>query len=127
MTIPERVAIEQILCGSLSPPTSSELPAVSFPQQTLVLISDEGHPNHLTVYRGTVGGTSFDLRSLEDSMPFWLVSYLLLNKTPTAPPVSKLSFVLLPWVSKDPEVEMLPELLNTYVSASLHHPILDIL
>lgn len=120
--VSELVAIQQILSGSLSPPPSSELPPVLFPPQTLVLISDEGHQNHLTVYRGTVGGTSFDLRSLEDSMPFWLMSYLLQNKTPTMPPVSKLSFVLLPWVSKDPEVETLPELLNTYVSASLHHP-----
>lgn len=59
-------------------------------------------------------------------MPLWLVAYLLQNKTPTTPPVSKLSFVLLPWVSKDPEMEILPELLNTYVSASLHHhPLLD--
>ena len=53
-------------------------------------------------------------------MPFWLMSYLLQNKTPTTPQVSKVSFVLLPWVSKDPEMETLPELLNTYVFPSLH-------
>ncbi len=114
---PERHGIQQVLSGALSPPSSSELPTVAFPLQTLVLISEEGSPNHLTLYRGTVASTSYDVRLLEDSMPLWLLSYLLQNKTPTMPQVSKVSFVLLPWVSKDPEVETLPELLNTYVSA----------
>ena len=113
---PERHAIQQVLSSSLSPPSSSELPTVAFPPQTLVLISEEGSPNHLTLYRGTVASTSYDVRLLEDSMPLWLLSYLLQNRTPTMPQVSKVSFVLLPWVSKDLEVDTLPELLNTFVS-----------
>ena len=115
---PERHAIQQVLSSALSPPSSSELPTVAFPPQTLVLVSEEGSPNHLTLYRGTVASTSHDVRLLEDSMPLWLLSYLLQNRTPTMPQVSKVSFVLLPWVSKDPDVETLPELLNTYVSTS---------
>ena len=50
-------------------------------------------------------------------MPLWLAEYLLLNKLPPAAPLAKLSFILLPW-NKDPEVEPLPELLNTYVLVS---------
>ena len=45
-------------------------------------------------------------------MPFWLLEYLLANKIPPVPTV-KISFVLLPWKSKDSNEEPLPELLNT--------------
>ena len=47
-------------------------------------------------------------------MPFWLLEYLLVNKIPPIPTI-KVSFVLLPYLSKDPNEEQLPELLNTYV------------
>ena len=43
----------------------------------------------------------------------WLLECLLLNKVP-AIPITKISFVLLPY--REPEGETLPELLNTYVS-----------
>ena len=45
-------------------------------------------------------------------MPLWLLECLLQNKTPSVP-LTKVSFVLLPF--KEPGVEPLPELLNTYV------------
>ncbi|KAK2467551.1 hypothetical protein APHAL10511_000406 [Amanita phalloides] len=109
----ERNMVQQVFSGSISPPSSSEAPNVALPSQTVIVISEEASPNHLAVYRGTVGTTSYDLRSLEECMPLWLAAYLLQNKMPTAPPVSKVSFVLLPWVSKDPDMEILPELLNT--------------
>ena len=50
-------------------------------------------------------------------MPFWLLEYLLVTKIPPIPTV-KVSFVLLPYKSKDPSEEQLPELLNTYVAFS---------
>jgi WD repeat-containing protein 48 len=53
-----------------------------------------------------------DSRILEEVMPFWLLEYLLANKIPPIPTV-KVSFVLLPYRSKDPSEEQLPELLNT--------------
>jgi WD repeat-containing protein 48 len=58
-----------------------------------------------------VASAVHDVRILEEVLPMWLLEYLLLNKAPPAP-VPKLSFVLLPWPSKDPDVEQLPELLD---------------
>jgi WD repeat-containing protein 48 len=68
------------------------------------------------VYRGTVGSTAADVHVLEEAMPLWLVEYLLLHRMPSTPPQIKISFVLLPWVTKDSSEEQLPELLNTCVS-----------
>ena len=58
--------------------------------------------------------THNDIDALENEIPMWLGEFLLLNQTPPLAPLSKLSFVLLPW-NKDPDVEPLPELLNAYV------------
>ena len=80
----------------------------------MVLISEEAAPAYRVVYRGHVTSMHHDLATLEDVMPLWLAEYLLLNKIPPAAPPTKLSFILLPW-NKDPDVEPLPELLNTYV------------
>lgn len=62
-----------------------------------------------------------DVRALEEVMPFWLLEYLLVNKIPPVPTL-KVSFVLLPYRSKDPNEEPLPELLNMYVVLSGHAP-----
>ncbi|KAF9443980.1 hypothetical protein P691DRAFT_737182 [Macrolepiota fuliginosa MF-IS2] len=43
------------------------------------------------------------------------MEYLLLNKVPPVVPLAKISFVLMPW-NRDPDVEPLPELLNTQQS-----------
>lgn len=45
-------------------------------------------------------------------MPMWLLEYLLVNKAPVVP-IMKIGFVLLPYQSKEPDAEQLPELLNT--------------
>lgn len=49
-------------------------------------------------------------------MPMWLLECLLQNKVPTIP-ITKISFVLLPY--NEPDGEQLPELLNTYVADCL--------
>lgn len=66
------------------------------------------------VWRGNAGTTHCDVQALEEAMPMWLMEYLLLNKVAAAAPVTKISFVLMPW-NRDPDVEPLPELLNTWV------------
>lgn len=53
------------------------------------------------------------MHALEEIMPMWLLECLLVNKIPPVP-VTKISFVLLPYPNKDPDGEQLPELLNTY-------------
>ena len=80
-----------------------------------LLISEEspsGSEWMIFFYRGQVASTRQDARVLEEVMLFWLLEYLLVDKIPPVPTV-KISFVLLPWKSKDSNEEPLPELLNT--------------
>ena len=75
----------------------------------------------MPIYRGTVGNTGADAVLLEDTMPPWLLEYLLINKAPPVP-VVKVSFILLPWPVppglQDEWGPQLPELLNPYVITS---------
>ncbi|TFK59698.1 WD40 repeat-like protein [Pluteus cervinus] len=105
-------AVQTLLAGTLSPPTTSESPNSDLPPSTTILIAEEGLPGYSTVYRGSVASTHLDLKALEEAMPMWLLEYLLLNKIPQSAPLPKLSFVLMPWPEKE-EKERLPELLNT--------------
>ncbi|GLB43006.1 putative protein with domain of unknown function (DUF3337) [Lyophyllum shimeji] len=100
------------LSGPITPPPSAEAPTYPIPPNTTILMSEEAAPSFVTVYRGTVSSTKQDVRALEEAMPLWLLEYLLLNKIPPLPAHPKISFVLLPWPTPNPE-DQLPELLNT--------------
>ncbi|KZP25889.1 WD40 repeat-like protein [Athelia psychrophila] len=98
-----------LLSGTLTPPSSNEAPTLTLPPSTVLVIAEEAYPGWNSVYRGSVASTWTDVTKLEDAMPLWLLEYLLTNKVP-AVPVSKVGFVLLPWMG---DGEPLPELLNT--------------
>lgn len=61
-------------------------------------------------------GNPDEIEQLEKVMPEWLLEFLLCNKA-TTPPITKISFVLLPYVIapelRDIYGNTLPELLNT--------------
>ena len=109
---PPKTSLQALLSSPLNPPMSNEAPTVGISPQTSILISEESASGWTTLYRGLVSNTGHDARVLEEVMPFWLLEYLLVNKIPIIPTV-KVSFVLLPHRSKDPNDEQLPELLNT--------------
>lgn len=111
-----KTPLQLVLAGPLTPPPSSEAPTLGLSPHILLLLEEEAAPGFTTVYRGTVGSTAADVHVLEEAMPLWLVEYLLLYRMPSTPPQIKISFVLLPWVTKDSSEEQLPELLNTCVS-----------
>lgn len=113
-----KTPLQNLLSGPLEPPSSIDAPLYTLPPNTMVLISEEAQPSYTTLYRSHVSNTQNDIDSLEVAMPMWLAEYLLLNQTPASAPLAKLSFVLMPW-NKDPDVEPLPELLNTFVFVSL--------
>lgn len=106
-----QLALQTILRNPLTPPSSAEAPSLALPPDTSLIISEEAPPSWRTTYRGTVASTATDVQTLEETMPMWLLEYLLANKTPTLQ-VVKLSFVLLPYPTKNPGEEALPELLN---------------
>ncbi|THU80037.1 WD40 repeat-like protein [Dendrothele bispora CBS 962.96] len=108
----EKTPLQALLSGPLSPPPSSEAPLHNLPNHITLLISEEVSLGYRAVYRGTVNSTGHDFFSLEEAMPMWLIEYLLTNKTTAMPPLVKISFILLPYPSKDPDREQLPELLN---------------
>ncbi|SJL07627.1 uncharacterized protein ARMOST_10977 [Armillaria ostoyae] len=107
-----KTPIQKLLSGTWTPPSSTEAPPHNLPPNLIILISEAGSPNYNTVYHGTVGSIAHDTHALEEAMPMWLLEYLLLNKA-SAPVQVKISFVLLPYPSKDPDTEPLPELINT--------------
>ncbi|GJE99806.1 WD40 repeat domain-containing protein [Phanerochaete sordida] len=109
---PPKTPLQTLFAAPLNPPSSSEAPSIAIPAQTSILISEECPSGWSTLYRGQVASTGQDARALEEVMPFWLLEYLLVNKIPPIPTI-KVSFVLLPYRSKDPNEEQLPELLNT--------------
>ena len=89
----------------------------------MVIMSDESYPGWKTVYRGSVSTTWADVYALEETMPLWLLEYVLFNKA-AVPPPSKISFVLLPWPNPEPNGEQLPELLNVYVTLRVGYDVL---
>ncbi|EIW53101.1 uncharacterized protein TRAVEDRAFT_32004 [Trametes versicolor FP-101664 SS1] len=99
-----------ILSGPVTPPPSSEAPALPLPPHTSIVISEEAPSGWVTLYRGQLSSTAADARQLEEIMPLWLLECLLQNKVPSIP-ITKISFVLLPF--KETDGEQLPELLNT--------------
>lgn len=107
-----KTPLQVLLSGPFNPPSSSEAPTLPLPSQISLIISEEGFPGWTTVYRGLISNLHHDLAVLEEAMPFWLLEYLLTNKYP-AVPIVKVSFIMLPWPSRDPDAQ-LPELLNTY-------------
>lgn len=85
---------------------------MSKPPNATILISEEGLPSYTVVYRSLVSSCHDNIEALRKVIPMWLAEYLLLNQIPPMPPPVKVSFVLVPW-NRDPDVETLPELLNT--------------
>ncbi|KAI0074894.1 WD40 repeat-like protein [Panus rudis PR-1116 ss-1] len=107
-----KTPLQVLLSNPLSPPSSNDAPPLALPPNTSIIISQESASGWTNLYRGLVTNVGHDARALSESMPVWLLEYLLINKVPTTP-VTKLSFVLLPFPNKDPHGEQLPELLNT--------------
>ncbi|TCD67709.1 hypothetical protein EIP91_012005 [Steccherinum ochraceum] len=106
-----KTPLQHLLTEPLTPPPSSEAPTLPIPNDTSIIISEEAMSGWTTIYRGHVSDTGHDVQVLEETMPVWLLEYLLANKTPSIP-IVKLSFILLPCATKEGE-EPLPELLNT--------------
>ncbi|KAI0052794.1 WD40 repeat-like protein [Auriscalpium vulgare] len=108
----EPTPAQALLAGVLTPPTAADGPTLHLSPNIPLIMSEEVPSGWRVIYRGTVHSASQDIHTLEETMPMWLLEYLLLSKAP-AVTVTKIGFVLLPYQSKDPGDEKLPELLNT--------------
>ncbi|KZT03081.1 uncharacterized protein LAESUDRAFT_660442 [Laetiporus sulphureus 93-53] len=109
--IPHKSPVQALLSGPINPPSATDNPPLPISPHTSVIISEEALSGWTTIYRGQVANTAGDMHTLEEVMPYWLIEYLLTNKAPSVP-LTKISFVLLPFPAKDPQ-ERLPELVNS--------------
>ncbi|KAI0067430.1 WD40 repeat-like protein [Artomyces pyxidatus] len=107
-----RSQAQTVLAGNLNPPTAADGPTLHLSPHIPITISEEVSSGWKVIYRGTVSSTGPDSYVLEETMPMWLLEYLLLSKAPPIT-ITKIGFVLLPYPSKEPGEEQLPELLNT--------------
>ncbi|KAF9035234.1 hypothetical protein BJ165DRAFT_1355739 [Panaeolus papilionaceus] len=119
-TLPETAIIEivktpfqELLHKSLPlrPPPFTDAPSITLPPATTVIISEEASQSYSAIYRSSAPNLQYDLEALEDIIPLWVAQCVLFN-VKVEYPSTKISFVLMPW-NKDPDVEPLPELLNT--------------
>jgi hypothetical protein len=122
-----RTIHQRIQSQPLTPPTPHDAPHLTLPPHTFLMISREdaqtssagGWTPVYTNFTGSIASTPSDLEALEKEMPEWLMEYLLWNRVGAGlvPVVSKIGFVLLPWVVGEREREVygetLPEMLNT--------------
>lgn len=106
-----QLALQNILRSPINPPPAADAPVLNLPQDTALIIAEEAPPSWRTTYRGTVASVGGDVRTLETTMPLWLLEFLLANKG-SAVQVIKVSFVLLPYPVKGGGEGTLPELLN---------------
>ncbi|KAI0321741.1 hypothetical protein OF83DRAFT_1161620 [Amylostereum chailletii] len=104
--------VQSLLAGQITPPTAADGPTLALRHDIVLIIAEEHPAGWSNIYRGTVASAAEDVQALEETMPMWLLEYLLLAKAP-AVPITKVGFVLLPYQSKEPGEEQLPELLNT--------------
>ncbi|KAI5123015.1 hypothetical protein M0805_007636 [Coniferiporia weirii] len=112
---PPKTLIQRLKSQPFTPPSSSEIPTLAIPTDVAIIVSEDLSSGWTPVYRGSVGSTADDVRTLEDTLPEWLLEFLLANKAPPVP-VTKMNFVLLPaQIPPSARVEYgetLPELLN---------------
>lgn len=91
-------------------PPINEAPLLSYDPSTGVTISLKlpDAVGHSVVYRGLVATGAMDMRVLEQTLPLYVLDWLLGNKCIVKDP-PKISFILSPW---DPSITELPELPN---------------
>ena len=96
-TKPRTAAQVVLASGALNPPSGAEGPNIPLSSDIALLISEERAPGWAIVYRGTIAsaGTADDAAVLEDTMPVWLLEYLLLGRAPQMASV-KLWFAVVP-------------------------------
>lgn len=115
-----KTALDVLLAQPFNPPPANDAPVHAFPPGLHVMISEEdgwggwtvryhGQPHLSFSHMGDEVDAKRRVIELEQTLPMWLLEFLLTNKIPPAPAQVKLSFVLLPWRDE------LPELINTYV------------
>ena len=94
---PRTTAQLVLATGALNPPAAAEAPSIPLSSDIALLIAEERTPGWAIMYRGTVAsaGTTGDVAVLEDTMPVWLLEFLLLGRAQQVPSV-KLWFTLAP-------------------------------
>lgn len=83
---------------TFSPPSSVDVPQISIPDSTAVIISEQSHADgaYIVTYRSQVSSTERDMEPLEMNSPFWLLNFLFTGMTPEERRPPKIPLILLP-------------------------------
>lgn len=113
-----------------APPPPSELPIISIPPHTKIMISELAQDSGglMDLYRGRVAQAGIDVDKLEAIVPDWIANVLLRDQIPLKPE-AKVGFVLQPCEADeqaDPSIKPLPMIqqgggrLNGYQMLRIH-------
>ena len=100
------------IASAYTPPLASELPVISIPPHTKIMISELAQDSGglMDLYRGRVGQAGIDADKLESIVPKWIANVLLLDQIPVKAEV-KVGFIMLPCDASeqaDPSISPLP-------------------
>lgn len=112
------------------PPPPSELPIISIPAHTKIMISELAQDSGglMDLYRGRVGQVGVDADKIESILPDWIANVLLMDQIPVKAE-TKVGFVLQPCDADeqaDPSIKPLPVIqqgggrLNGYQMLRIH-------
>ncbi|BGP44760.1 hypothetical protein JCM10450v2_000574 [Rhodotorula kratochvilovae] len=101
--------LDAVFAHPLAPCPLVDAPRIVYDPDMAIILSEETGDAWSVKYRGLVGTSYEDMRVLEQKAPFWLLDFLLGNRTHAKEAV-KVSFVLQPWKGDDHHA--LPELPN---------------
>jgi WD repeat-containing protein 48 len=90
--------LDQLRSKNFAPPSSSEVPHVSIPDSTAVIISEQSQADgaYFVTYRSQVSSTERDIEPLEMNSPFWLLNFLFVDSTPEERRPPKIPLILCP-------------------------------
>ncbi|KAG0639544.1 hypothetical protein HOY80DRAFT_921414 [Tuber brumale] len=100
-----RERVDEPSRSSIAPSLPLETPVLKPPGNTTIIIQEDrlDFGGVADLYRGTVSCVGEDADLLEKVAPAWLGDLILLNRIPLKDPV-KVSFVLIPWQGKLPQL-----------------------
>ncbi|GAA5914203.1 hypothetical protein JCM8208_001517 [Rhodotorula glutinis] len=105
----QQAILDTVFAHPLAPCPLVDAPRISYDPDMAIILSEETGDAWSVKYRGLVGTSYEDMSVLEQKAPFWLLDFLLGNRTHVKDAL-KVSFVLQPWKGDDRHA--LPELPN---------------
>jgi hypothetical protein len=90
----QQLALDTVFSQPLMPCPLVEAPRIDYDPDMAIIISEEADDTWSVRYRGLVGTSYEDMAVLEQKSPFWLLDFLLGNRTSVKEPPKVVRFLL---------------------------------